>query len=128
MRVSDSFRSYQGDGLLRLVEYGEADVIVANYRALPGDANGDLVVDISDFNLWNANKFTIGTDWTTGDFNGDGLTDISDFNVWNTNKFTSVIGNLRAVPEPDGLLPLLLVLGVYLGTRRRQCRLSLRRK
>ncbi|MEM7312662.1 MAG: N-acetylmuramoyl-L-alanine amidase, partial [Planctomycetota bacterium] len=54
-----------------------------------GDANLDFTVDISDFNLWNANKFTSGTTWCQGDFNGDGVTDISDFNLWNSNKFTT---------------------------------------
>ncbi len=59
---------------------------------LPGDANLDGVVDISDFNLWNSNKFTVVADWSKGDFNADGNVDISDFNIWNSRKFqTSII-------------------------------------
>lgn len=81
------------------MEYGSGDITFINYRALPGDANSDLLVDVTDFNIWNVNKFTSGTDRTTGDFNGDGVTDVSDFNLWNINKFTAAVAS-RPVPEP----------------------------
>ena len=58
-------------------------------RYLVGDANLDTVVDISDFNIWNANKFTPNTAWCSGNFNADAVIDISDFNIWNANKFTA---------------------------------------
>jgi hypothetical protein len=54
-----------------------------------GDGNLDGVVDGSDFNLWNSNKFTLVAAWSRGDFNADGAVDGSDFNLWNGNKFTS---------------------------------------
>ena len=54
-----------------------------------GDANLDRQVDVSDFNLWNANKFQAGVGWAEGDFTGDGVADVSDFNLWNANKFQS---------------------------------------
>ena len=69
--------------------------------ALPGDADLNGVVDGSDFGIWNANKFGIGTTWATGDFNGDGRTDGSDFGIWNANKFTSI--DAASVPEPLGM-------------------------
>jgi hypothetical protein len=56
---------------------------------LLGDANLDGVVDVSDFNSWNSNKFTSTASWCSGDFNADGVVDGSDFNSWNSNKFTS---------------------------------------
>ena len=59
------------------------------YVAHPGDANLDRVTDVRDFMLWNVNKFTRGTSFTTGDFNGDGTTDVRDFMIWNVHKFTS---------------------------------------
>lgn len=65
-----------------------------------GDANLDGVVDVSDFNLWNGNKFTSGTTWSQGDFNADGVVDVADFNVWNGNKWTD---SAIAVPEPGSL-------------------------
>jgi hypothetical protein len=66
---------------------------------LPGDANLDGAVDVSDFNIWNGNKFTPIAAWCSGDFSVDGSVDVSDFNVWNSNKFQSS-GGAAAVPEP----------------------------
>ncbi len=89
-----SFTAFAGanqngdDGLFRRVEYSDTQVDFTNYLALAGDANGDGTVDVSDFNIWNANKFTVGTNWASADFDGNGVTDVSDFNIWNANKFT----------------------------------------
>lgn len=114
----DFFRSYQGEGLFRIVEYDDSGVAFINYRALPGDANGDLSVDASDFNIWNSHKFSAGTDWTTGDFNGDGNTDASDFNIWNARKFTTARPVGEQVPEPVGwMLLVFAALGAVLGRR-----------
>ncbi|MEM7311653.1 MAG: sulfatase-like hydrolase/transferase [Planctomycetota bacterium] len=95
------------------VTYEEDSVLVQ--LALLGDANLDGVVDISDFNIWNANKFTAGGTWESGDFNGDGVTDTSDFNIWNANKFTSLA---RTVPEPSACGLLLLGLLVVVMKKR----------
>ena len=70
-------------------------------RYLPGDANLDGSVDVSDFNLWNANRFAESTSWCSGDFNADGVTDVSDFNIWNLNKFRTGDSIAALVPEPS---------------------------
>ncbi len=65
---------------------------------LVGDADLNGVVDISDFNIWNRNKFTESAGWCSGDFSADGLVDVQDFNLWNTNRFQSSLrlaGNNR---------------------------------
>lgn len=100
------------DGMFRGIDYSDTEVILFNYVALAGDANGDRVVDGQDFIIWNQNKFSGGSNWTTGDFNGDGLTDGQDFIIWNQNKFTSVETALSAVPEPSSWGLLLLVVGL----------------
>ncbi len=90
--------------------------VTLDYDLHPGDANLDTTTDVRDFNVWNTNKFTSGTDWATGDFNGDGTTDVRDFNVWNTSKFTSA-GNPSPLVEgqvPEPMTPTLLVLGMVL--------------
>jgi choice-of-anchor B domain-containing protein len=85
---------------------------------LVGDANLDGAVDGSDFNLWNAHKFTSNAAWCRGDFNADGVVDGSDFNLWNAGKFTSSLdgngGNL--VPEPSSLV-MFMILGMWSACR-----------
>ena len=105
------------DGLFRIVTRN-TELTVSNYLALPGDANGDMTVDGQDFILWNDNKFTSGTDWTTGDFNGDGTTDGQDFIIWNDNKFTSTVLAAPVVPEPSSLALSLMVLAGLAPVRR----------
>jgi autotransporter-associated beta strand protein len=83
---------------------------------LPGDGNLDGIVDGSDFNIWNSNKFTAVAAWCSGDYNADGGVDGSDFNIWNSNKFTSSDSG-AAVPEP-GLLSLLMPAMMLLFARR----------
>ena len=101
------------DGLFRSLNYAGNDVVITNYLALPGDANGDGSVDGSDFGIWNANKFSSNANWSLGDFNGDGSVDGSDFGIWNTHKFTSV----GVVPEPGS--PCVLMGGLLCLRRRR---------
>lgn len=103
------------DGMFREYDVSGGQLIVSNYLALGGDANGDRVVDGTDFGIWNANKFRTGTNWTTGDFNGDGNTDGSDFSIWNAAKFTSASRPAILVPEPGILTDILMsVLGLWI--------------
>jgi hypothetical protein len=76
-----------GDGLVNFADLQHW--IVNIKRTVMGDANLNFVTDGSDFNIWNANKFTVTNQWSRGDFNANGVVDGSDFNIWNANKFTS---------------------------------------
>lgn len=60
-------------------------------------------VDISDFNVWNSNKFMGGASYTDGDFNTDGQVDVSDFNIWNNARFTC------SIPSEAPSAPLVMV-------------------
>ena len=80
-------------------EDGDVDVLDraifldSQLEVYPGDANLDHVVDVSDFLIWNANKFTYATRWDQGDFDGNGVVDVSDYNAWYMYRFLSHIVN-----------------------------------
>jgi hypothetical protein len=106
------------DGLFRILETSNSGVSVTNYLAIPGDANGDRVVDGSDFGIWNSNKFTTGTNWSRGDFNRDGVTDGTDFGIWNSNKFTSADASGSLVPEPNSWIVIISLLAAFVRSRK----------
>ncbi len=72
----------------------------------PGDANGDGVVDGSDFNQWNDYSFTtcLAT-WAHGDFNFDGTVDASDFNIWSNHRFTGLPAQAHHVANRPPVAP-----------------------
>jgi hypothetical protein len=97
-----------GDGIIDdadldawLSEAGEAN-LGPNLTYLPGDANLDGRVDVADFNIWNAHKFSLLTvlpGWCQGNFNADSLVDVRDFNVWNANRFQGTTFPALAAPR-----------------------------
>ena len=109
-----------GDGRLTELDMQRYRELVVNIEGgdllglpsilLPGDANIDGVVDISDFNIWNEHKFTDNANYCDGDFNADGVVDSSDFNVWNEHKFQ---GQPMAVPEPSSWLIAIAMLAMF---------------
>lgn len=82
--------------LLEWLAIAGAETLPSGAPYLVGDANLNGVVDGSDFNIWNSNKFTAVAAWCSGDFNADGVVDGSDFNLWNANKFQSADAQPRA--------------------------------
>ena len=65
---------------------------------IPGDANGDGIVDGGDFDAWfthlqvDTTKMPVGTRYTVGDFNEDGLVDGGDFDIWLRNLSVTSTG------------------------------------
>ena len=57
---------------------------------LPGDANGDDHVNLSDFNLLASNFGRSGRGVNTGDFTYDGVVNLADFNILASRFGTSV--------------------------------------
>jgi len=94
-------------------------------RELPGDANGDLVVDALDAAALAAHWLSADNPgWSGGDFNGDGIVDDLDASILAAHWQYSAAAT--SVPEPGtaagaicGLTTLL-----FLTTRRRQRRLG----
>ncbi len=82
------------------LDAADIEYMLDRIGSLPGDANLDGVVDVGDFNIWNANKFTTESLYSRADFNCDGVVDVLDFNVWNANKFTSAAAPIAlAMPQ-----------------------------
>ena len=100
---SNSQYDLNNDNVLDLQDRDEWLAIAGDRNWTPGfvyplgDANLDTVVTVSDWNLWNQNKFTEVAAWSHGDFNADGFIDASDLNIWNSHKFNAN----SVVPEPS---------------------------
>jgi hypothetical protein len=97
------------------------------FVTLPGDYNGDGVVDAADYDVWRSSY----GDQTSlvADGNGDGVVDTSDYLLWRANlgrtwqslaTGSGAGGGQSVVPEPASLaLGLLAVLSLIFPRRRR---------
>lgn len=76
-----------------------------NTSVLPGDANGDGLVNVADLGLLATNYGqTSGVTWQPGDFNNDGLVNIADLGILATSYGRSVGPPPAASPSaPSGL-------------------------
>ena len=99
----------------KLPEGGIGEVGIEQ-AVVPGDANGDGLVDELDLAIVLDNLFKSETTISTGDFNGDGSTDGSDFNIWNLEKSSF---STAFVPEPQFGFLVFLGLAAHLVRRLR---------
>ena len=95
-------------------------VIELGGSPVPGDANGDGVVDVADLGVVGANFGSTNATLENGDFTGDGNVDVADLGILGANWTASqTTGNASAlVPEP-ATLSLLAVSVLVVGRRRR---------
>jgi hypothetical protein len=96
------------------------NVATAESLLIPGDANGDGVVNSDDFNILAFNFGQPGT-FESGDFNGDGFVDSDDFNILAFNfgsRDVAPLLNATLIPEPASLT--LLLCGSLIAMRRRR--------
>jgi hypothetical protein len=98
--------------------FAESWLFALNAPHPPGDANGDMAVNLEDFSLLKAN---FGGAGPVGDFNGDVAVNLADFSILK-NYFGQQFG--AAVPEPASLslaaVGLALWAGYHLGVARRR--------
>ena len=105
-----------GDGKFYLPQYHATQVTLGAFQAAPGDTDGDMDVDLSDYNSLTTNFDPIGTYapylWQDGNFDGDDDVDLADYNVLASNFSPAGYGD-AAVPEPStaviALLGMMLV-------------------
>ncbi len=86
---------------------------------LPGDFNGDEVVDMADFNIMVSNFNTAGA-FADGDFNFNGQIELSDFAKFRTVFNAAPVAAAASVPEPACLLLLGFPFLVMLDRMRRR--------
>lgn len=93
---------------------------VGAVASLPGDFNGDLIVDAADYTVWRDNLGSTEGTLLNGNGNG-GVIDQSDYTLWKSN-FGAVLASAAlnaAVPEPGAAaLALLACLGASCVRRR----------
>jgi len=100
-----------GTDFLTVDSYTDSGLIEAPAPpSLPGDANGDCVVDLSDLSILGTNwDSTTATGPSQGDFNGDGNVDLSDLSILGTNW--GAVCPEGAVPTPEPSTIAMLILG-----------------
>ncbi|NLE36554.1 MAG: hypothetical protein GX621_00855, partial [Pirellulaceae bacterium] len=86
------------------------------YEPIPGDANGDGVVNEADAKVLASNwGLASGTSWAKGDFDGDGKIDARDAAILAANWGATASGtpgeSVASVPEP-GVFSLLVIGGL----------------
>ena len=101
------------------------DVIGSGYVPVPGDTDGDSVVELADdLDPIRANYLQSVTSRTQGDLTGDLFVDFADFRQWKTayleagGSLSGVNLSFLVVPEPTSAW--LLMVGGLLGWRRRR--------
>ena len=79
------------------------DLIDPNTAPVPGDVDGDRVVDNDDFDIIRGNFLLSATTREEGDLNRDGLVEFADFRIWKNNVPVGV-GSAASIPEPGTLI------------------------
>ncbi len=101
----------------------QGGIAVWSATNIPGDYNGDTIVDSQDHNAWRA---AYGTNLTAADGNNNGSVDAADYVIWRkalpvsaSGKATNLLtGNQTAVPEPTTFLLCALGFAMVISLRR----------
>ncbi len=81
------------------------DVLGTSY----GDADLDADVDADDLQIVLDKLFSIGSGLARADFNGDSFTDVSDSNIWNANRDSDALFVPEPATTYLGLMVMVLV-------------------
>jgi hypothetical protein len=106
------YTTLEGDLLSGTVQYG---AIPAPPATVPGDYNGNGIVDAADYVLWRNTLTQPVSPGTGADGNSNGMVDEADYQFWrgrfgNTAGVGSGVMATAAVPEPSSMLLVFTVL------------------
>jgi T5SS/PEP-CTERM-associated repeat protein len=109
-----------GGGLALDVQYTANSVVLAVVStAIPGDYNGNGVVDAADYTRW---RDTLGTSTTLPGDTTPGTVTAADYTVWKNNfGATASAASAAAVPEPSTICLAALLLASASVANRRKC-------
>ena len=107
-----SFGMATGAGHFRNVIPTNSGITIQNVVAVPGDTDGNLAVNLVDFNQLAVSYAPFGSTsdltWLQGDFDGDNDIDVFDFNAlairFNQDLYRPASSALVGVPEPSAAL------------------------
>lgn len=92
---------------------------LVEYLSLPGDFNGDSLVDAADYTIWRNSLGATVERGTGADGDGDGLVDQGDYRIWKAHfgQARSVSTAANIVPEPANLWTIASILAVLATTQ-----------
>lgn len=108
--ITGTFTGQGGEGNLAAMSLNRVRV--------PGDVNGDNLVNDADFNVISANLFTTQLPYSNGDLDFSGFVDFADFRMWKAAAGSEFAN--ASIPEPtSGSLAVVSLFACGLCRRRR---------
>ena len=112
-----------GDGDINLLDIQPFVELLANGQFIhAADANFDGTVDFSDFLAQSANFGQSERTWSQGDADCNGAVQFADFLLLSANFGQTVGATAASVPEPQGMVQVLLFAAMICVTARKRRR------
>jgi arylsulfatase A len=102
-RISIDLEGRQADGVTNGSGWLNFMRIVEHLLEVPGDFNGDRIVDSADYFVWRSAFGTTGT--SPADANHDGVVDGNDYLIWRKAMLAIAAGSGSSVVEPPSAVP-----------------------
>lgn len=102
---------------------GIDDVLIEIAGTLPGDFNGDGVINLTDYGVIRDNLETSRKYLFEGDIVRDGFVDLNDFRAWKNLPSvisSGVLAQIAAIPEPSSIVLLTGSAALVAGLRRKR--------
>jgi hypothetical protein len=100
------------------VMHNPSGLITPGY--IPGDFDGDGLVNLADYSKWRTTYGNTVTPWTNADGNGDGVVNNADYVLWRKQMAMgggASFGASAAIPEPSAVLLVIVTVALF-GVRR----------